>query len=167
VQGVHTLYQFPIHTQAVGKLWAPIEWVMNTPSHHRVHHGSNPRYLDKNYAGVFIIWDRLFGTFQPELEAEPVVYGLTKNIHTYNPVAVQLHEWRDMFRDAFRARSLRQALGHILRPPGWRPAASTEQPVHQAQANAASPALASPYAQGVARAGTRWAQGLLQLHPLG
>ena len=96
-QSVNLLYQFWIHTERINKLWKPIELVMNTPSHHRVHHGSNRRYLDRNYAGVFIVWDRLFKTFTPE--GERVVYGLTKNIDTYNPLRVAFHEYAAIGRD--------------------------------------------------------------------
>jgi alkylglycerol monooxygenase len=95
-----TLYQFWIHTRAIGKL-GPMEWVFNTPSHHRVHHARNPKYLDKNYAGTLIIWDRMFGTFQPE-EEEPV-YGLTKPLNSWNPLWANLHVWRDLCRDAWLA----------------------------------------------------------------
>jgi sterol desaturase/sphingolipid hydroxylase (fatty acid hydroxylase superfamily) len=98
------LYQYWIHTETIGKL-GPIEWIMNTPSHHRVHHGSNPEYIDKNYAGIFIVWDRLFGTFEPE--RAKVVYGLTTNIGTYNPVRIQLDEFGAIARDARRARTWR------------------------------------------------------------
>lgn len=117
-QSISLLYQFFLHTERVGKLWAPIEFVMNTPSHHRVHHGSNPEYLDRNYGGILIIWDRLFGTFQAE-EA-PVVYGLTKNINTYNPVRVAGHEWVDIWRD-LKASPWRHRWGYVVRHPGWAP----------------------------------------------
>jgi sterol desaturase/sphingolipid hydroxylase (fatty acid hydroxylase superfamily) len=94
---VNLLYQFWIHTERIRKLHPAFEWVMNTPSHHRVHHAVNPQYLDKNYAGVFIVWDRLFRTFEPEVE--PVRYGLTTNINTYNPVRVAFHEYAAIVRD--------------------------------------------------------------------
>jgi len=96
-QSVNLLYQFWIHTERIDKLWRPIEAVMNTPSHHRVHHGSNRQYLDRNYAGVFIVWDRLFKTFTPETER--VVYGLTTNIDTFNPLRVAFHEYAAIGRD--------------------------------------------------------------------
>ncbi len=95
-----TLYQFWIHTRLIGKL-GPLEWVLNTPSHHRVHHGRNPKYLDKNYAGTLIIWDRMFGTFKAE-EEEPV-YGLTKPLNSWNPLWANLHVWSDLIRDAWLA----------------------------------------------------------------
>ena len=81
-QSISLVYQFGIHTERVGRLWRPLEFVLNTPSHHRVHHGSNEMYLDRNYAGILIIWDRLFGTFQGE--SEPVRYGLTQNLTTHH-----------------------------------------------------------------------------------
>lgn len=114
------LYQFLMHTELVGKL-GPLEWFMNTPSHHRVHHGTNFDYLDRNYAGTFIIWDRLFGTFQEEKDEDPAVFGLITNIETYNPFKVAFHEWADMLRDAWRARNPFVALQVFFRPPGWQP----------------------------------------------
>jgi len=121
-QAISLIYQFWIHTELIGKL-GPIEWVMNTPSHHRVHHGSNVVYLDRNYAGIFIVWDRLFGSFEPERAA--VDYGLTKNIHTYNPVRSAFHDWAAMFRSAANAHSWREALSYVFRRPGWSPDGST------------------------------------------
>ena len=96
------LYQFTLHTEAVDRYPRPIEWIFNTPSHHRVHHGSQEQYLDRNYAGILIIWDRMFGTFEPE--GERVRYGLTKNIETFNPVKVAFHEFGSLWRDV-RART--------------------------------------------------------------
>ncbi len=118
MQSVSLIYQFWIHTEAVDKL-GPLEYVLNTPSHHRVHHSSELKYLDKNHAGVLIIWDRLFGTFQQE-ENRPT-YGLTKNLSTYNPFRVAFHEWADIARDVRQAGSLRNALGYLFGPPGWSP----------------------------------------------
>jgi sterol desaturase/sphingolipid hydroxylase (fatty acid hydroxylase superfamily) len=118
VELFNLFYQFGVHTEAVRSL-GPLEKVFNTPSHHRVHHGSNPQYIDKNHAGMFIIWDRIFGTFVPE--KEPVRYGLTQNIQTFNPVRIAFHEWASMLRDAHKARSLREAFGYIFAPPGWQP----------------------------------------------
>ncbi|MFO0681601.1 MAG: sterol desaturase family protein [Sandaracinus sp.] len=115
--GFNLLYQFWVHTEAIGKLPRAFEWVFNTPSHHRVHHGSNGAYLDKNHGGIFIVWDRMFGTF--EEERERVVYGLTKNIATYNPFRIGFHEYAAMFRDVARAKSLREAWGYTFGPPGW------------------------------------------------
>lgn len=118
-KGVSLVYQFWIHTEAVGRLPRPIEWVFNTPSHHRVHHAVNPRYLDRNYAGILIIWDRLFGTFVPEDDAEPCRYGIVKQIGTFNPLRIAFHEWSDIIRDVRSAGSTREALGYIFGPPGW------------------------------------------------
>jgi hypothetical protein len=96
----------------------PIEFIFNTPSHHRVHHGSNLKYLDKNHGGILIIWDRLFGTFQPE-EERPT-YGLTRNIDTYNPVLIAFKEWGDLFTQAWKSGSARNYLNYLWQPPGWR-----------------------------------------------
>ena len=117
MQSISLIYQFWIHTETVGKLPRPIELVFNTPSHHRVHHGSDIKYLDRNHAGILIIWDRLFGTFQEE-EERPT-YGLTKNIHTYNPVRIAFHEWADIWRDVRRPLSWKERLGYLFGPPGW------------------------------------------------
>ena len=116
--GINLLYQFWIHTELIGRL-GPLEKVFNTPSHHRVHHGANVQYLDRNYAGILIVWDRWFGSFEPE--GERVRYGLTKNIESANPVYAAFHEFGSVLRDAFRAGSLRDALGFLLQPPGWKP----------------------------------------------
>jgi len=117
--GLNLIYQFWVHTQLVGRLPAWIEAVFNTPSHHRVHHASNTRYLDCNHGGVLIIWDRLFGTFSPESAAELPVYGLTRNIDTYNPVTVLLHEYAALWADVRRAVGWRDKLSYVLRAPGW------------------------------------------------
>ncbi len=118
---LNLLYQYWVHTEAIDKLPAPIEAVFNTPSHHRVHHGVNPQYLDKNYGGILIVWDKLFGTFEPEVRR--VRYGLTKNIATLNPGRIAYHEFADIARDLRRARSWRDRAGFLLRAPGWQPAA--------------------------------------------
>lgn len=120
VGGINLVYQFWIHTEAITRLPRWFEAVMNTPSHHRVHHGRNARYLDANYAGVFIVWDKMFGTFVPELDEERPDYGLVHNIATFNPLRVAFHEWVAMLRDAVRpGLTLRQRLGYLLAPPGW------------------------------------------------
>lgn len=119
--GVNLVYQFWIHTEAIEKCPRWFEAVMNTPSHHRVHHATNPRYLDANYAGVFIIWDRMFGSFVPELEEDKCCYGLVHNLSTFNPLRIAFHEWAAMFRDIYRAPSLRNFIGFTLAPPGWSP----------------------------------------------
>ncbi|MXZ28819.1 MAG: sterol desaturase family protein [Gammaproteobacteria bacterium] len=113
------IYQTALHTEVIGKLPKPVEAVMNTPSHHRVHHGSNPQYHDKNYAGMFIVWDRLFGTF--EEEREKVVYGITKPLNSVNPITVFFHGFARLFRQIAGARDIRSAFGFLLRPPGWTP----------------------------------------------
>ena len=115
-RGINLLYQFWIHTETIGRLGAP-EAVLNTPSHHRVHHGSNRQYLDRNHGSILIVWDRLFGTFEPE--GEEVVYGLTKNIDTFNPGRIAGHEHVEMLRDVARSTSWRERLSYVLRGPGW------------------------------------------------
>ena len=115
-RAINLLYQFWIHTDAIRTL-GPAEEVLNTPSHHRVHHGSNRRYLDRNHGSILIVWDRLFGTFQRE--EEPVVYGLTRNIETFDPVRIAAHEYVDIVRDVARSTSWRDRLGFVLRSPGW------------------------------------------------
>ncbi|MEM9253879.1 MAG: sterol desaturase family protein [Pseudomonadota bacterium] len=117
---ISLFYQFWIHTRSVGKLHPWVEAVFNTPSHHRVHHGSNVRYLDRNHGGVLIIWDRLFGTFAPETPAEPVVYGLTSNIESDNILWVAVHEYVAIWRDIKRAPGWREKLSYLLLAPGWR-----------------------------------------------
>ncbi|KEK27324.1 sterol desaturase family protein [Shewanella xiamenensis] len=107
--------QFFVHTQAVRKL-GPLEWLFNTPSHHRVHHGRNPQYIDKNYAGILIIWDKLFGTFVPE--EETVIYGITKPVNSFNPLKVTFSEWRDMFSDVTtKGLSFSERLKLLFAPP--------------------------------------------------
>ncbi|MBX3511406.1 MAG: sterol desaturase family protein [Hyphomonadaceae bacterium] len=114
------VYQFWIHTETIGRM-GPLEWVLNTPSHHRVHHATNAKYLDANYAGVLIIWDRLFGTFVPEDDAERPRYGIISQLGTFNPFRVAFHEWAGIFRDVSRAKSLREVAGYVFGPPGWSP----------------------------------------------
>lgn len=116
---LNTLYQFWIHTRSVGRL-GPLEWVMNTPSHHRVHHGINPDYVDRNYAGIFIIWDRLFGTFQQE-EQEPV-YGTVKPLASFNPLWANVQYWAEMASLARHSRRFADKLKVWFMPPEWRPA---------------------------------------------
>ncbi len=125
-QGVSLVYQFWIHTEQVGRLPRWIEAVMNTPSHHRVHHATNPRYLDRNYAGIFIIWDRLFGTFVPEDDAEPCRYGIVRNIGSFNPIRIALHEWVAIAADLRQARTWRERLAYVFGPPGWSPDGSRQ-----------------------------------------
>lgn len=129
MQSFSLLYQYWIHTETIDRL-GPLEWVMNTPSHHRVHHGSNPQYLDRNHAGIFIIWDRLFGTFEPE--GERVRYGITKPLGTTNWLVVQFHEYRDIWRDLRHFRSTRARLRAIFGRPGevLSDRSEREQPIH-------------------------------------
>lgn len=118
---ISLIYQFWIHTESINKLPKWFEYIMNTPSHHRVHHGSNPIYLDRNHAGIFIIWDRLFKTFQAELKSEKVTYGLVKNIETYNPIKIAFLEWYYMLNDVFDGKkSIKERFLYLVKPPGWR-----------------------------------------------
>ncbi len=131
-RALNLIYQFWIHTEAVRSIgW--LEKVLNTPSHHRVHHGSNSRYLDRNHGSILIVWDKLFGTF--EEEDEPVVYGLTKNIDTHNPVVIATHEWRDIARDVAGSQTWRDRWSFLLRGPGW------AYDRHRALAAAGDPAM--------------------------
>jgi len=123
LEALNTLYQYWIHTELIDRLPVPLEAIFNTASHHRVHHGTNIEYLDRNHAGIFIVWDKLFGTF--ESEARPVRYGLTKNIGSFNPLVIAFHEYTAIARDLRRASSLRDALGYLFAPPGWSPDGST------------------------------------------
>ena len=118
---ISLLYQFWIHTELIQKMPKWIELFFNTPSHHRVHHGSNPIYLDKNHAGILIIWDKLFGTFQPELKSEKVQYGLVVNIKTYNPIFIAFNEWGALFKDLNTKNiSVKDRIKYLYKPPGWK-----------------------------------------------
>jgi sterol desaturase/sphingolipid hydroxylase (fatty acid hydroxylase superfamily) len=119
MMSISLFYQFWVHTRAIGKLHPLFEWLFNTPSHHRVHHASNVRYLDCNHAGTLIIWDRLFGTFSAESDDEPVVYGLTSNIHTFNPIRIAVHEYRALITDMANASTWQDKLRYLLLAPGW------------------------------------------------
>lgn len=119
MQSISLLYQFWIHTELVRSL-GPLEKVLNTPAHHRAHHASNPKYIDRNHGGTLIVWDRLFGSFEPEDVQDPPVYGLTKNIHTYNPFRIAFHEWTDIARDLMRANSWLERWNYVFGRPGWR-----------------------------------------------
>ncbi len=115
-RAINLIYQFWIHTEAIRSIgW--LEKVLNTPSHHRAHHGSQRQYLDINHGSILILWDKLFGTFEPEVE--PVRYGLTRNIGTHDPAVIATHEWRDIAADVAGARSWGERYGYLLRGPGW------------------------------------------------
>ena len=116
--GINLIYQFWIHTEAIGKMPRWFEAVMNTPSHHRVHHATNPRYLDANYAGVFIIWDKMFGSFVEEREDEKIHYGLVRNLGTFNVIWAAFHEWVGIAKDVWAA-PWKHKFGYIAREPGW------------------------------------------------
>ena len=116
--GFNLIYQFWIHTEAIGRMPRWFEAVMNTPSHHRVHHATNPRYLDRNYAGVFIVWDKLFGSFEPESDEERIRYGIVRQLGTFNLIWSVFHEWVGIAQDMWRA-PWRHKLSYLLREPGW------------------------------------------------
>lgn len=124
------VYQFFIHTTLIGRLPDSLEWVLNTPSHHRAHHGRNPQYIDRNYGGVLIIWDRLFGTFVPESDEVPPEYGITRQIHSNNLLVLWTHEYVDMFRDMSKPGRLTSRLKHLWKPPEWQRPASKEPMAH-------------------------------------
>jgi sterol desaturase/sphingolipid hydroxylase (fatty acid hydroxylase superfamily) len=116
---LNLLYQFWLHTEWVPKLgW--LEYVLNTPSHHRVHHASNAEYIDRNYGGVLIVFDRLFGTFAAERDGLPCRYGLVTPLVSNNPVRIAFHEWLKMARDLMSARTVREVIGTLFAPPAWR-----------------------------------------------
>lgn len=122
-------YQFFIHTEVVGRLPRLIEWFLNTPAHHRVHHGVNPAYIDRNYGGTLIIWDRLFGSFTEEVE--PVRYGVTKPVTSTNPIFVGFHLWADLVHDLRRSRSWRERLMCLLATPDWSPLADRSPAIRE------------------------------------
>lgn len=116
VSGINLIYQFWIHTELVRNMGV-LEWVLNTPSHHRVHHGRNPKYIDKNHAGVFIIWDRMFGTFQKE--EEPVVYGITSPLNSWNPVWANFAHFKSIGQQLKEVKSIGDAFKVLFKKPGW------------------------------------------------
>lgn len=120
IASLQTLYQFWIHTKLIGKMHPAFEYVFNTPSHHRVHHGVNPKYIDRNHGGTLIIFDRMFGTFQEE--EEEVVYGITKQPKSWNPVWVNFEYWIDLFKETFSVKSNTDKVRMMLKGPGWKPA---------------------------------------------
>ncbi|MBV5291103.1 MAG: sterol desaturase family protein [Curvibacter lanceolatus] len=148
---LNLLYQFWIHTTWIPRL-GPLEWILNTPSAHRVHHASNLTYLDGNYGGVLIVFDRLFGTYIPERQDLPIRYGLVKPSTGYNLFKIEFEHWLALWRDVKAAPSARAVLGYLLRPPGWRPGGAGEtteelRQAAQAQGPAAEPALHTPVPQ--------------------
>jgi sterol desaturase/sphingolipid hydroxylase (fatty acid hydroxylase superfamily) len=135
--GFNLIYQFFVHTELIDRLPRPIEFVFNTPSHHRVHHGSDPEYLDRNYAGILIVWDRMFRTFQPEIQRP--TYGLTKPVGTYNLLKLQYGDYAQIWRDVRAADRFRDKLGYLFGPPGWEPVS----PVRAAETPASAAAQGS------------------------
>ncbi len=119
IVAINTLYQFWIHTKVIKKLPRPIEFIFNTPSHHRVHHGTNPKYIDRNHAGSLIIWDRMFGTFQAE--EEEVVYGITTPLKSWSPIWANLHYWRDITKISFLSKKASDKVLTFVNQPGWQP----------------------------------------------
>jgi sterol desaturase/sphingolipid hydroxylase (fatty acid hydroxylase superfamily) len=119
ISALNTLYQFWIHTETINKLPQWIEFIFNTPSHHRVHHGRNPKYIDKNHAGSLIIWDRMFGTFQQE-EERPT-YGITKPLHSWNPVFANISHYIEMTKDLKQIRTWKDRIKYLFQKPGWQP----------------------------------------------
>jgi sterol desaturase/sphingolipid hydroxylase (fatty acid hydroxylase superfamily) len=114
------LYQFWLHSEFIPKLGF-IEKFMNTPSHHRVHHATNPEYLDRNYSGMFIFWDKLFGSFEPEKDGVQNTYGLIHQVKSLNPVKIAFAEYICLYEDIKTAKNGREVLGYLFKPPGWRP----------------------------------------------
>ncbi|SDW30260.1 sterol desaturase family protein [Flavobacterium degerlachei] len=121
---IEVLYQFWIHTEYIRKLPAPLEYIFVTPSHHRVHHSTNDKYLDKNFGSTLIIWDRIFGTF--EAEEEQTLYGITVPINSYNPITLNFHEWKDISSDVIKSRSLKEAYAMLFTSPSKLEAVKTE-----------------------------------------
>ncbi|MFM2360436.1 MAG: hypothetical protein RLY16_2429 [Bacteroidota bacterium] len=117
MQQISLIYQFWIHTEWVDRLPKWFEYIFNTPSHHRVHHGSDIDYLDKNHAGILIIWDRMFGTFKAEKQTPK--YGLTKNIESFNPIVVALTTWGQLLNKIFKSGSIKNGINYLIQPPGW------------------------------------------------
>jgi sterol desaturase/sphingolipid hydroxylase (fatty acid hydroxylase superfamily) len=131
VMAINLFYQFWLHTDLVGRL-GPLEWIFNTPSHHRVHHASNPDYLDRNFGGILIVWDRLFGTFAAERPEIRITYGLVHPVGSLHPIRITFHEWMAMARDVYRARSWRERLQQLFGRPGTSLAALADvSSIHQ------------------------------------
>ncbi len=119
VASFQTLYQFWIHTKFINKMHPAFEYVFNTPSHHRVHHGVNPKYIDRNHGGTLIIFDRMFGTFQTE--EEEVIYGITKQPKSWNPIWVNFEYWIGLFRDVMKVKDFKKRMNMLFKQPGWKP----------------------------------------------
>jgi sterol desaturase/sphingolipid hydroxylase (fatty acid hydroxylase superfamily) len=117
---LNLLYQFWLHVTWIPKLGF-LEYVLNTPSAHRIHHASNEEYIDANYGGVLIVFDRLFGTYKAEDQAISIQYGLTEPLLSKNPLVVQFFEWKALFLDLRDSRSFKEFFGYVFRPPGWKP----------------------------------------------
>ncbi|RQP22419.1 sterol desaturase family protein [Piscinibacter terrae] len=147
VLSLNLLYQFWIHATWIPKLgW--LEGILNTPSAHRVHHAANLDYLDANYGGVLLVFDRLFGTYTPERDDLPCRYGLVTPLTTYNPLRIEFHQWMQLVRDLVSARSLRAVLGHLFMPPGWSPdgnGSTTEDLRRRAQGGAEAAGVHAPH----------------------
>lgn len=119
--GLNLVYQFWIHTETIDKMPRWFEWALNTPSHHRVHHATNPRYLDSNYAGVFMFWDRMFGTFTAETDAEEIRYGIVRQLGSFNVLWAAFHEWIGLAQDIISAPDWKTRMHYLIKPPGWTP----------------------------------------------
>jgi sterol desaturase/sphingolipid hydroxylase (fatty acid hydroxylase superfamily) len=119
VAGLNLIYQFWIHTEVIGRMPRWFESVMNTPSHHRVHHATNARYLDRNYAGVFIVWDRMFGTFEAERDEDPPRYGIVRDLGSFNILWAAFHEWIGIAKDVWNAPTFTAMWHYMVKPPGW------------------------------------------------
>jgi hypothetical protein len=139
---INLVYQFWLHTELIGRL-GPLEWFLNTPSHIRVHHATNPEYLDRNFGGVLIVFDRIFGTFAAEREAIPCRYGLVQPLSTHNLLRTEFHVWRRMFTDLARARGPREIALTLVGPPEWHPAAASNRHRRFSRGLIASTALAT------------------------
>ena len=139
---INLLYQYWIHTDVIDKI-GPAEEVLNSASHHRVHHGSNSRYIDRNHGSILILWDRLFRTFQREDPDDPVVYGLTRNIRSFNPVRIMDHEYVDIIRDVADSTNWRDRLSFVFRGPGWAYARRAEMSAGTGPAAAATNGVSS------------------------
>ncbi len=128
MKSASVIYQFWVHTETIGRLPIWFEAILNTPSHHRVHHGSDVEYLDKNHAGTLIIWDKMFGTYQEEI-FKPT-YGLTENINSFNPLVIVFHEWKKLFIDLRKAKKVKDRFHYLFKSPGWSHNNSTKTTKH-------------------------------------